>query len=88
MLGLIPASAPSEFTFLGQTSFARATLLPRQWDLASAQSVMPPCLGFPCPSSTTQGWLCEAGCLPGSRAAGSWLLLGVILKRTKGSEHK
>lgn len=26
MLGLIPASAPSEFTFLGKTSFARDTV--------------------------------------------------------------
>lgn len=28
MLGLNPDSAPSEFTFLGKTAFARATVLP------------------------------------------------------------
>lgn len=88
MLGLNPASAPLEFTFPGKTSSARATVLPPHWDLTSTRSVMPSCLSFPCPSSTIQGRLREAGCLPTSRAAGSRMLLDVILKRTKGSKNK
>lgn len=35
IFGFIPASAPSEFIFLGKTSFARATVLPPWWYLTS-----------------------------------------------------